>query len=90
MEISHRQFRVGKIGLPFLPTAQGIFLGRSNVFARESAMLKLQKRGENGLFLASPYPLSFFRPCTYTKGCYTTPQSSAVVKSKMAATTIRT
>ena len=26
----------------------GVFFGRANVFARESAMLKLQKRGRNG------------------------------------------
>ena len=25
-----------------------VFFGRANVFARESAMLKLQKRGRNG------------------------------------------
>ena len=90
MEISHRQFRVGKIGPPFLPTAQGIFLGRSNVFTRESAMLKLQKKGENGLFLSSPSPLSFFRPSTYTKGRNFYSPIFRYVKSKMAATTIRT
>ena len=41
--------------------------------------------------LPSPSPLSFFRPCTYPKGYYFySPQSSTVIKSKMAATTMRT
>ena len=41
--------------------------------------------------LLLPLPLSFFRPHTYPKGYYfNTPQSSTVIKSKMAATTIRT
>ena len=31
-----------------LPCSAGIFFGYANVFARESAMLKLQKRGGNG------------------------------------------
>ena len=73
-------------------------------FARESAMLKLpeeRKRwskstyaGRGGrerrvFFLPSPSPLSFFRPRTYRKGYYFySPQSSTVIKSKMAATTI--
>ena len=36
-----------------------------------------------------PLPLSFFRPRTYRKGYYFySPQSSTVIKSKMAATTI--
>ena len=40
-------------------------------------------------FLPSPSPLSFFRPRTYCKGYYFySPQSSIVIKSKMAATTI--
>ena len=35
-----------------------------------------------------PLPLSFFRPRTYRKGYYFySPQSSSVIKSKMAATT---
>ena len=37
----------------------------------------------------SPFPLSFFRPRTYRKGYYFySPQSSTVIKSKMATTTI--
>ena len=56
-------------------------------FARESAMLKLPE--ERRRFLPSPSPLSFFRPRTYRKGYYFySPQSSTVIKSKMAATTI--
>ena len=40
-------------------------------------------------FLPSPSPLSFFRPHTNRKGYYLySPQSSTVIKSKMAATTI--
>ena len=43
-----------------------------------------------GVFF-SPLSLSFFRPSTYPKGYYFySPQSSSVIKSKMAATTIRT
>ena len=39
-------------------------------------------------FLPSPSSLSFFRPRTYRKGYYYySPQSSTVIKSKMAATT---
>ena len=38
-----------------LACSTGVFFGRANVFARESAMLKLQKRRGNGsLFLLSP------------------------------------
>ena len=72
-------------------------------FARESAMLKLPEergkwgeskgagrgRGESIFFLPSPSPLSFFPPRTYRKGYhFYSPQSSTVIKSKMAATTI--
>jgi len=31
----------------FIACSAGVFFGRANVFARENAMLKLQKRGEN-------------------------------------------
>ena len=44
-----------------------------NVFAQESAMLKLPKRGGNG---ASPKGYNFYSP-----------QSSSVIESKMADTT---
>ena len=76
-----------------------------NGFNRESAMLKLPKRGGNGgsqgkgggggekrrvFFSPLPLPISFFRPHTYTKGYYFySPQSSSVIKSKMAASSIR-
>ena len=44
---------------------------------------------EKRIFLPSPSPLSFFRPRTYRKGYYFySPQSSIVIKSKIAATTI--
>ena len=56
---------------------------RANGFDRESAMLKLLKRGGNGASqgeggrgerrenaLPSPFPLSFFGPHTYAKGYY--------------------
>ena len=45
--------------------------------------------GRRIFFLPSPFPFSFFRPQTYRKGYYFySPQSSNVIKSKMAATTI--
>ena len=54
-------------------------------------MLKLPEermRWGEYFFLPSPSPLSFFRPRTYRKGYYFySPQSSTVIKSKMAATT---
>ena len=44
--------------------------------------------GRRIFFLPSPCPLSFFRPRTYCKGYYYySPQSSTVIKSKIAATT---
>ena len=52
----------------------GVFFGRANVFAPESAMLRLPKRGGNG-------PKGYY---------FNSPQSSSVIKSNMAATTIRT
>ena len=48
------------------------------------------ERREHGVFffLPSPSPLSFFSPRAYRKGYYFySPQSSTVIKSKMAATT---
>ena len=73
-------------------------------FARESAMLKLPEerrrwgkskgagrgQGERSVFFSPlPSPLSFFRPSSYRKGYYFySPQSSTVINSKMAATTI--
>ena len=46
-------------------------------------------REKRKFFLPSPSPLSFFRSRTYRKGYYFySPQSSTVLKSKMAATTI--
>ena len=59
-------------------------------------MLKLpEERMRWGEYFFSPLslslPLSFFHPRTYRKGYYFySPQSSTVIKSKMAATTTRT
>ena len=48
-----------------------------------------EKKKRRIFFLPFPSPLSFFRPRTYRKGYYFySPQSSTVIKSKMAATTI--
>ena len=47
------------------------------------------ERAFSPLQLPLPLPLSFFRPRTYRKGYYFySPQSSTVIKLKMAATTI--
>ena len=59
-----------------LACSAGIFFGRVTVFAQESIMLKLLKRGGNG---ASPKGYNFYSP-----------QSSSVIKSKMADTTTLT
>ena len=48
-----------------------------------------RKKKRRIFFLPFPSPLSFFRPRTYRKGYYFySPQSSTVIKSKMATTTI--
>ena len=48
-----------------------------------------EREKRNLFFSPLPSPLSFFRPRTYRKGYYFySPQSSTVIKSKMAATTI--
>ena len=48
-----------------------------------------ERRENLYFFLPTPTPLSFFRLRTYRKGSYFySPQSSTVIKSKMAATTI--
>ena len=61
-----------------LACSAGVFYGRANVFARESAILKLPKRGGNKVSRREreeraekpppPLPLAFFCPCTYPKG----------------------
>ena len=56
-----------------LACSAGVFFRHVNVFARESAMLKLPKRGGNG---ASPKGYNFYSP-----------QSSSVIKSKITDTT---
>ena len=66
-------------------------------FRREEEMGRVKReRGGGGereeksiFFLPYPSPLSFFRPGAYRKGYYFySPQSSTVIKSKTAATTI--
>ena len=57
-------------------------------FASVRSFLKEQWYRAGVFFLPSPSPLSFFRPRTCRKGYYFySPQSSTVIKSKMAATT---
>ena len=61
---------------------------------REEEMGRVKGSGEGAgresfFSLPSSFPFSFFRPRIYRKGYYFySPQSSAVIKSKMAATTI--
>ena len=64
-----------------LACSSDIFCGCANVFPCESTMLKLQKRGKSKGGGRG-------RPHTYRKVYYFySPQSSTVIKSKMAATT---
>ena len=58
---------------------------------REEEMGRVKGSGEGAgrVFSPHPSPFSFFRPRTYRKGYYFySPQSSTVIKSKTAATTI--
>ena len=66
--------------------------GRGQGELRQPAYLVSQKNNDVGLaYIFSPLPLTFFDPSTSPQGCYFySPQSSCVIKSKMAATTIRT
>ena len=74
-------------GINLLPYAAPI---RSSVCQRTEFPKRTMISGRRIFFLPSPSPLSFFRPRTYRKGYYFySPQSSTVIKSKMAATTIR-
>ena len=58
-------------------------------FANVRSFPKEQWYQAGVFFLPFPFPLSFFRPCTFRKGYYFySPQSSTVIKSKMVATTI--
>ena len=73
-------------GINSLPYAAPI---RSSVCQRTEFTKKTMILGRRIFFLPSSSPLSFFRPRTYRKGYYFySPQSSTVIKSKMAATTI--
>ena len=87
----------------FLASSAGVFFERAicsrkrhvETSRREEEMGRVKGSGEGAgreksiFFLPSPSPLSFFRPRTYRKGYYFySPQSSTVIKSKMATTTI--
>ena len=73
-------------GINLLPYAAPI---RSSVCQRTEFPKRTMISGRRIFFLPSPSPLSFFRPRTYRKGYYFySPQSSIVIKSKIAATTI--
>ena len=83
-----------------LASSAGVFFERAiwsqkchvETSLREEEMGRVKGGGGGekiNFFLSSPSPLSFFRPRTYRKGYYFySPQSSTVIKSKMAATTI--
>ena len=61
--------------LLILAGSAGVSIRLTNVFARGSAILKLQKSGGNRVTLMLTL---------------NSPQSSSVIKSKMAASTVRT
>ena len=93
---SFPQFRANEniiinIDLQLIDRHQSSSLCRTNQELRLPAYVVSQKNNDIGqayFFLLSPSPLSFFRPRTYRKGYYFySPQSSTVIKSKMAATT---
>ena len=72
-------------GINLLPYAAPI---RSSVCQRTEFPKRTMISGRCIFFLPFPSPLSFFSPRTYRKGYYFySPQSSTVIKSKMAATT---
>ena len=85
---------------PFLACSAGVFFERATrkrhveTSRREEEMRRVKGSGEGAgreryFFLPSPSFISFFRPRTYRKGYYFySPQSSTVIKSKMAATTV--
>ena len=83
---------INNIDLQLIDRHQSTSLCRTNQELRLPAYGVSQKNNDIGqayFFLPSPSPLSFFHPCTYRKGYYFySPQSSTVIKSKMAATTI--
>ena len=91
------QFQKGSCGnginiidLQLIDRHQSTSLCRTNQELRLPAEGVSQKNNDIGqayFFLPSPSPLSFFCPRTYRKGYYFySPQSSTVIKSKMAAT----
>ena len=71
-----------------LACSAGVFFERA-ICSRKRHVETSRREEEMYFFLPSLSPLSFFRPRTYRKGYYFySPQSSTVIKSKMAATTI--
>ena len=70
MEISHRQFRVGKIGPPFFAYSTRNFLRPLECVCLWKRYVETPKERRKWAFSLLPSPLSFFRPSTYTKGCY--------------------
>ena len=75
-----------------LACSAGVFFERAICSRKRHVEISRRERrrwGEYFFFSPPPSPLSFFRPCTYRKGYYFySPQSSTVIKLKMAATTI--
>ena len=83
---------MNNIDLQLIDRHQSTSLCHTNQELRLSACGVSQKNNDIRqayFFHPSPSLLSFFRPRTYRKGYYFySPQSSTVIKSKMAATTI--
>ena len=72
-----------------LACTAGVFSGRANVFAHDESPEERRKWGESKG--PSPSLVPFFGPRTYPKDYFFySPQSSSVIKSKTAATTMRT
>ena len=92
-------FWLQELFMSLIASSAGIFFEHPRICSRNfpkrggDGASQRERRGggkrEEIFFLPSPSPLSFFRPRTYRKGYYFySPQSSTIMKSKMAATTI--
>ena len=81
---------INSIDLQLIDRHQSTSLCCTNQELRLPAYGVSQKNNRAGVFFSPlPLPLSFFCPRTYRKGYYFySPQSSTVIKSKIAATTI--
>ena len=79
---------INNIDLQLIDRHQSTFLCCTNQELCLPAYGVSQKNNDIGLaffFLPSTSPLSFFRPCTYPKGCYFySPQSFTVMKLKIS------